>query len=121
MTGYTPAVGADWIIRQNDGIVASASMGFVQWKPQPSRPRAAPLTAEEKAILAENPYAHLEPVAASYPADPVVPPGRQKKQEAPLVPFQQTQAEIDDPFGLKARAAATTAELQAKLPPPDKE
>ncbi len=123
--GSAPGMGGDWTIRQDDetddphrgGLGASASRGFVQWVPQPGRPRAALLTPEEKAIWAENPYANLDgPVAAPSPAarDPLA---REKKQAVPTISSHllMTEAERSDPFGLKAKAAAHTAELQAEL------
>ncbi len=124
-----PSVGVDWSILQvndtegpREGIAASASRGFVRWKEQPDRPRAAPPTPEEKAILAENPYANIDgPVEVAPPSsatrDPL-PTCREKKQEVPILSAHllMTQEEIDDPFGLRARAAATTAELKEDSP-----
>ncbi len=110
-----PQVGGDWTIRQDDeqddphsgGVGASASKGSVRWKPQPARPRAQPLTEAERKQLELNPYSNLD-VPESAPSPP---PGREKKAAA-IAPFERTPAEIDDPFGLKSRAAARAEELQ---------
>ncbi len=118
-----PQVGPDWAILQEDepadpnrgGLGASASRGFVRWKEQPARPRAASLTSEEKSLLEKNPYASLnEPVPA--PPPPAEAPLLDKKKPAPVMSSNllMTEEERDDPFGLKARAVVTTAELQAE-------
>ncbi len=117
-----PPVGVDWSILQvndtegpREGIAASASRGFVRWKEQPDRPRAAPPTPEEKAILAENPYANLDRPAAAVPRDPLPP---SEKKPAPVMSSHllMTEEEREDPYGLKGRAAATTADLKKELP-----
>ncbi len=123
--GDPPGSEDGFIIRRQDdapvaglrsvGAATSASMGSIGWKPQPARPRAQPLSPEEKAVCRENPYVNLdEPVVAESPppADPLL--DRKKKQSAPVISahLQMSEEEIDDPFGLKARSAARTAELQ---------
>ena len=114
-----PQVGDFWSILQyeepdsglqHDGIVTSSSRGGVGWKPQPDRPRAQPasLTPEEKEQLAIDPYANLdEPAPAPPPPAPAAAPQVDKKKPAPIMSdhLQMTKAEIDDPYGLKARAA----------------
>ena len=109
--GDPPPVGTDWVIRQEDDA-ESPQMGCVQWKPQPGRiPPTSSLTPEEKERLESDPYASLEEAATEDPPatrDPL-PPSENKK---PIISdhLQMTQEEIDDPFGLKARAAVTTDE-----------
>ncbi len=129
-----PQVGDFWSILQyeepdsglqHDGIVTSSSRGGVGWKIQPDRPRAQPasLTPEEKEQLAIDPYASLEEAPAPPPpADPVPPDSEKKQQPTISSHLLMTREEIDDPFGLRARAAAQTAELKKDSPvdPPDK-
>ncbi len=111
--GFKLGMEDGFTIRQDDNS-ENPQMGFVQWKPQPDRPRAQPasLTPEEKEQLAIDPYASLEETAAEPPPADPVPPDSEKKQ-TPITPFEQTQSERDDPYGLKGRAADTTAELPA--------
>ena len=114
-----PQVGGDWTIRQDDeqndphrgSVGASALKGYVQWKPQPARARGQPLSSAEQALAKENPYVNLDEPAA-VPDQPLL---KKKQQPAPVAPFEITQEEIDDPYGLKARAAAREAELQAEM------
>ncbi len=78
--------------------------------------------ADDKAALEEADRERAEKIVEldakeeDPPADPVVldPPPEQLK---PIMPshLQMTQAEIADPYGIKARAAEHTAELQAEL------
>ncbi len=120
-----PQVGEDWAILQvneaegpRDGIAVSASRGFVQWAPQPGRIQPASLTPPEKAILAENPYANLDgPAAAAPPPSTRDPLDREKKKPAPVMSSHllMTEEERDDPYGLKAKASATTAELRMEI------
>lgn len=124
--GVPPPVGVDWVIQQVlegaapglDSNVTGASTGPVGWKPQPGRPQATPLTPEEKERLKVDPYANLDATPPPPPAPD--PPAREKKKEPVIVSAHllMTDEERADPYGLKARAAATTAELQAD---PDKE
>ena len=118
--GDPPPVGTDWVIRQDDeaegpqdGIAVSASRGFVRWKEQPARPRVQPLTPEEKQQLESDPYGSLEETAAEPPPVARDPLAREKRQ-TPVAPFLQTQAEIEDPYGLKARTAATTENKESE-------
>ncbi len=136
-----------------DGPITGSATGAVFWAPQPGRPAAAALTPEEAAILEEDPYglkakaaattqklqaeldqpdAQLDDEAAAPPSvpDPPALNSKKPKEEEPTVSFhsQMSQEEIDDPYGLKSKAAATTQKLQAELDeqdgrvdPPDKE
>jgi len=104
--------------QQADLAGTSACKGRVSWIPQHGRVQPASLmTPEEKERLRVNPYDSLNDLPAPPPApdDQDGPAVGQKKQTAPVAPFQRTQEEIDDPFGLTARAAARTEELQANL------
>ena len=114
--GDPPPVGTDWVIRQDDDA-ESPQMGFVQWKPQPGRIQPSSLTPPEKAILAENPYANLDEPAPAPPPPPAEVPLLDKKKPAPTISAHllMTEEDINDPFGLKARAAATTAELRLEI------
>ncbi len=129
-----PQVGDFWSILQqeepdsglqHDGIVTSSSRGGVGWKKQPDRVRAQPLTPEEKQQLEIDPYADLDgPVeAAPPPPAPAAAPQVNKNKPAPVMSdhLQMTQEDLDDPFGLRARAAAQTAELKEDSPvdPPE--
>ncbi len=124
--GDPPSVGTDWVIRQEDDA-ESPQMGFVQWKPQPGRAQpTSSLTPQEKERLESDPYADLNgPVEAASPPPAAArdPLDREKKKPAPIMSdhLQMTQEEIDDPFGLRARAAAQTAELKEDSPvdPPE--
>ena len=92
-----PRVGADWAILQYNepddpqrgGVGASASKGFVRWKEQPARQRAASLTPEEKERLRINPYDQLDD---SPPLPPVVsdPPASEKPQPILSVPSEKS-------------------------------
>ena len=126
--GAPPPVGVGWSIRE-DNEPEPRPEGIVRWVPQPDRPRAQPLTEAEKEILEEDPYADIdepasraqEPEAAPPPAAP--PPTAEELEEriketrATYDRQLKTQEEIDDPYGLKAKAAARTAELKAGLLP----
>ncbi len=95
--GDSPPVGVDWVIQ---------------------RPQAALLTPGELKRLKADPYADLDALPAPAAPPPPVPdlPASEQKQEATASFHSQlTQEEIDDPYGLKARAAARTVELQAEL------
>ena len=65
---------------QADGVSTGSSKGYVQWRPQPERPRPKPLTPEELAILEKDPYANLDEVPG---AAAVSEPASGEKEPAP--------------------------------------
>ncbi len=102
-----PQVGTDWAILQandtegpREGIAVSASRGSVGWKPQPSRPRAAPLSSREMAILKEKPYANLDEPAPAESSPPAAPQVNKKKQVPTMSShLLMTEEERSDPYG----------------------
>ncbi len=104
--GSPPPAGTYWVIRQEDDA-ESPQMGYVQWVPQPGRVQPSFLTPQEKEQLSIDPYASLKEAPAPPPPAPAAAPQVNKKKPAPIMPdhLQMTQAERDDPYGLKARAA----------------
>lgn len=135
-----PEVGTYWSILQSeepdpgpqpDGVIISSSRANVGWKPQPGRPQTTLPTEEEKKQFEEDPYDLKRKAAeeAAVPA-PVVPDtlltAEKKKSVKPTMPFQNTQEEIDDPYGLRKKAkeedearVAFEARRDEKYPPTD--
>ena len=113
-----PQGGSPWSIYQGPeeqapsqqdlaGAVTSASRGQVWWKSQPGRPRAPDPTPQQMEAERTDPYG-LQRAAKEAGAAPAPAPEKEK----PVVPYQKrTQEEIDDPYGLRAKAAAQTREL----------
>lgn len=86
-----------------DGIITSSSRGFARWIVQPDRPQAAPPTREELEEMEADPYGLRERLPAPpSPDGSGIPAGKQRLSSAP---WRANQEEVDDPYGLKSRAA----------------
>ena len=110
-----PQVGDFWSIWQNPELTPP-STASIRWVPQPARPRAAPLTAEELKRVEANPYDPLDELpAAPAPSAPDPPlTGEKKEPTTPTISSHllMSEAELDDTYGLRAQAAAREAELR---------